>query len=44
MVRLEIRYDHGTELATCRVTLTLNQFRHTYNTLRPHQALDDRTP
>ncbi|MFE2211446.1 integrase core domain-containing protein [Streptomyces canus] len=21
-----------------------NQFRNTYNTLRPHQALDDRTP
>ncbi|MFG2030449.1 integrase core domain-containing protein [Streptomyces sp. NPDC048825] len=22
----------------------INQFRHTYNTLRRHQALDDRTP
>jgi hypothetical protein len=22
----------------------VNLFRHTYNTLRPHQALDERTP
>ncbi|WP_328782631.1 integrase core domain-containing protein [Streptomyces canus] len=26
------------------LTVEINQFRHTYNTLRPHQALDDRTP
>ncbi len=24
--------------------LEVNLFRHTYNTLRPHQALDERTP
>jgi transposase InsO family protein len=27
---------------TCAVEVNL--FRHTYNTLRPHQALDERTP
>lgn len=26
------------------LAVEINQFRHTYNTLRPHQALDDRTP
>jgi transposase InsO family protein len=26
------------------LVLEINLFRHTYNTLRPHQALDDRTP
>jgi transposase InsO family protein len=24
-------------------TITVNQFRRTYNPLRPHQALDERT-
>jgi hypothetical protein len=36
----------------CRATIgdgnalavEVNLFRHTYNTLRPHQALDERTP
>ena len=26
------------------LAVEINQFRHTYNTLHPHQALDDRTP
>jgi transposase InsO family protein len=26
------------------LTVEVNLFRHTYNTLRPHQALDERTP
>lgn len=26
------------------LAIEINCFRHTYNTLRPHQALDDRTP
>jgi transposase InsO family protein len=26
------------------LAVEVNLFRHTYNTLRPHQALDERTP
>jgi transposase InsO family protein len=26
------------------LAVEINLFRHTYNTLRPHQALDERTP
>jgi transposase InsO family protein len=42
-----LKYEHlyratigdGSALA-----VEVNLFRHTYNTLRPHQALDERTP
>lgn len=46
-LRLTLKYEHlyraiiddGNALA-----VEVNCFRHTYNTLRPHQALGDRTP
>ena len=42
-----LKYEHLYSATICdgnALAGEVNLFRHTYNTLRPHKALDERTP